>query len=86
MSKIKELLESPGHVQEIEYSFKIKICGKEDCGIYTCFGRTVCTPWVVKNKTRKELLGFHDSHIPNHVDKCHFLLVSKSRYYIGKTK
>ena len=58
MQKIEELLESLEHFGETEYSFEIRFCGKEGCGICAVFGRSVRTSCGVNNKTREEVLRF----------------------------
>ena len=72
MQKIEELLESLEHFGETEYSFEIRFCGKEGCGICAGFGRSVRTSCEVNNKIREEVLRFQDLSIPNPVDKYHF--------------
>jgi len=52
MKNIKEIPESLVCVQEMEYSFKILFCGKEDCGMCTSFGRRVRTPHGVNSKSK----------------------------------
>lgn len=84
MPIIARFLSCPNHCRTTDFTFELRMCGVDGCGLCARFKRKIRTPDVVVNgrNLRQETIRWLDLPMPDPSNKDHFLSPVDAREYI----